>query len=203
MIGHQHPADEQEFHLLPQPLERLDKAAAKTLGEEKGREPIGARRQLVQMIQVVIVLLPGHASSLVPFTHGRINERQCVRHPRVGLPGDLRVSLLHRTPTALDHLSRKPSKPVSVRFDNDEPLYQLVFGISIQDPLEFAVNCVLSGGEYAKIQDPSPERLDEDEAAEIPVARYEQPALFLGCSEQVFVVCLCESDLSHGNYVVS
>ena len=42
VIGHQHPADEQEFHRLPQPYERSVKAAAKTLGEEKGRAPIGA-----------------------------------------------------------------------------------------------------------------------------------------------------------------
>ncbi len=41
VIGHQHPADEQELHLLPQPLEPSAKAAAKPLGEEKGRGGAG------------------------------------------------------------------------------------------------------------------------------------------------------------------
>ena len=61
VIGHQHPADEQEFHLLPQPLEPSDKAAAKTLGEEKGRAPIGAGGDKLQFSGAVKALVERHA----------------------------------------------------------------------------------------------------------------------------------------------
>ena len=55
VIGHQHPTDEQEFHLLPHLLDPLDKTTAKTLGEEKGRPPIGTGGDELQLGNVLIL----------------------------------------------------------------------------------------------------------------------------------------------------
>jgi hypothetical protein len=62
VIGHQHPTDEQEFHLLSQLLERLDKKTAKMLGEEKGRPPIGAGGDKLQLSQAVSALVERHGA---------------------------------------------------------------------------------------------------------------------------------------------
>ncbi len=53
-------ADEQELHLLPEPLEPSDKTTAKTLGEEKGRGPIGAGGDELQLSRAVRALIERH-----------------------------------------------------------------------------------------------------------------------------------------------
>jgi hypothetical protein len=62
VIGHQHPTEEQEFHLLPHLLERLDKTTGKTLGEEKGRPPISAGGDELQFSRAVSALVVRHAA---------------------------------------------------------------------------------------------------------------------------------------------
>jgi len=53
VIGPEHPADEQACHLRPRLCQRFDKAAAKTLREEKGRAPVSAGGDELQLPQTV------------------------------------------------------------------------------------------------------------------------------------------------------
>ncbi len=46
---------------------------------ENAGAAIRARRQVVQMIEAIVMPLSWHASSLVPFVDGRIHEKQCMR----------------------------------------------------------------------------------------------------------------------------
>ena len=62
VIGHQHPADEQGFCLLPHRCQRLDKTAAKTLREEKGRALVGAGSDELQLPGIVMALAVRHVA---------------------------------------------------------------------------------------------------------------------------------------------
>ena len=62
MVGHQHPADEQKIQLVAHLVEPLDKATAKTLGEEKLRLKIGAGSDELQLTRAVNALVEGHAA---------------------------------------------------------------------------------------------------------------------------------------------
>jgi len=53
VVGHEHPAAEQKFHLLPHLCQRFDKAAAKTLREEKGRALVSAGGDELQLPRTV------------------------------------------------------------------------------------------------------------------------------------------------------
>ena len=53
VVGHEHPADEQASHLLPHLCQRFDKAAAKTLREEKGRALVSAGGDELQLPRTV------------------------------------------------------------------------------------------------------------------------------------------------------
>lgn len=79
---------------------------------------------------------------------------------------------------------------MSVWLDDYKRLHQIVFGVPVQHSFEFAVDGVLSGGQYAEIQDSCAQRFDENEATEVSVACHKYPALFLSRFEQVFVACL-------------
>ena len=56
VIGHEHPADEPE----PQVGQCFHKAAAKTLREEKGRTPVGAGGDELQLSRTVMALVERH-----------------------------------------------------------------------------------------------------------------------------------------------
>ena len=54
VIGHEHPADEPECHFPPRLCQRFDKAAAKTLREEKGRALLSAGGDELQLPRTVM-----------------------------------------------------------------------------------------------------------------------------------------------------
>jgi len=92
---------------------------------------------------------------------------------------------------------------MSIRFDDNERVHQFFLGISVQHTLKFIVNRVLSEGECAQIQNSCPKFLHKNKTPKVSIACYEQPTLFLGGSEQVFVVRLRETQFSHTDHVVS
>lgn len=81
VIGHQHPTDEHEFHLLPQLLERLDKTTAKTLGEEKGRPPIGTGGDEWQLSRAVSALVERHATGEYTLGESQTPKSRGLRQP--------------------------------------------------------------------------------------------------------------------------
>ncbi len=98
MVGHQHPADEQKFHLLPQPLEPSDKAAAKTLGEEKGRAPIGAGGDKLQFSRAVKALVERHAGgeytrAKAPPGESPFGRSQTLKSERLRQPASLLMKI--------------------------------------------------------------------------------------------------------------
>ncbi len=62
MLGHQNPADEQEKQFLSHLLEPLDKAAPKTIREEKGRAAVGAGRDELEFTGTVYAMIEGHGA---------------------------------------------------------------------------------------------------------------------------------------------
>jgi hypothetical protein len=94
MIGHQHPTDKQEFQLLPHLLDPLHKTAAKMFGEEKGRPPIGAGGDELQLSRAVSALVKRHPAgeytlgkSLpqdAPFGRSQTSQIRGLRQPAKG-----------------------------------------------------------------------------------------------------------------------
>ena len=95
-----------------------------------------------------------------------------------------------------------PSESVATRLDNDERLLQLFLRVGVQNTFQFLVHRVLSGRQHAEVKDSGTQSVDEDQTAKIPIPCDKKAALILSGSEQIFVICLPKSDLSHTNSVM-
>ena len=92
VIGPEHPADEQECHLLPRLCQRFDKAAAKTLREEKGRAPVSAGGDELQLPRIVMPPVERHDAGEYtcpkasppenPFGRSQTPQNRGLRQPR-------------------------------------------------------------------------------------------------------------------------
>src|ERR1035437_7853523 len=60
MLGHEHPADQQEMPFLPHFLKALDETATESVGDEECRATIGAAGDELQLTGIVDALVERH-----------------------------------------------------------------------------------------------------------------------------------------------
>jgi hypothetical protein len=65
MLGHEHPADQQEMPFVPHFLKALDKTATESVGEEECRPAIGAAGNELQLTGTVDALVERHGAGSI------------------------------------------------------------------------------------------------------------------------------------------
>jgi hypothetical protein len=98
--------------------------------------------------------------------------------------------------------ARAFSESVSTWFDHDKGIHQIALGVGPQNPFDLLMDRVLSGRKDAEIDDTHTQSPDENQSAEISVARDKDAALLLRRREQIRVVGSRESHLTNSNDVM-
>ncbi|MGH9401488.1 MAG: hypothetical protein ACRD2P_05205 [Terriglobia bacterium] len=83
MLRHQNIPDDREAQFRSQITQGLREMPHESFLAKYAGTAIGARRQIMQMIEAKVSLLPVHLTSLALFAGERIHKRQCIGHPRV------------------------------------------------------------------------------------------------------------------------
>ena len=86
--------------------------------------------------------------------------------------------------------------------DDDERFSQLFLRVRVQNPFQFLMHRVLSGRQNPKVEHSRTKSVDENQPTKISISCDKEAALILGGSEQIFVIRLRKSDLSHANNVM-
>ncbi len=84
-------------------------------------------------------------------------------------------------------LSRKPPDPVPTCFDDYKRSCEFFLCMGTQNSLKFSMHGILSGRQYAQIQDSGAQCMHEHQVAIVPITCYEDAALLLSSIQYLFI----------------